>query len=339
MTYQEVLVQAREAMAKCKACPVCNGKACGNNIPGPGSKGIGDTAMRNYAKWQDVRVHMDTISDVTAPDASLELFGKKFRFPFFAGPVGAVVAHYSDKYNDSSYNNVLVKACAEGGIAAFTGDGVNPTTVRDACKAIAACGGTGVPTVKPWDVDTVNEKMALCKASGCFAVAMDVDAAGLPFLKNRIPPAGSKTVEELREIAQSASVPFIVKGIMTVKGALKAQEAGASAIVVSNHGGRVLDQCPATAEVLEDIVKALRGSGMKILVDGGIRSGVDIFKALALGADACIICRPFVVAAYGGGPEGVQTYIEKLGGELADTMNMCGAKSLNEIIRDMVFVK
>ena len=56
MTYQEVLVQAREAMAKCKACPVCNGKACGNNIPGPGSKGIGDTAMRNYAKWLDMSV-------------------------------------------------------------------------------------------------------------------------------------------------------------------------------------------------------------------------------------------------------------------------------------------
>ena len=66
MTYQEVLVQAREAMAKCKACPVCNGKACGNNIPGPGSKGIGDTAMRNYSKWLDIRVNMDTISDVAA---------------------------------------------------------------------------------------------------------------------------------------------------------------------------------------------------------------------------------------------------------------------------------
>ena len=80
-----------------------------------------------------------------------------------------------------------------------------------------------------------------------------------------------------------AGTPFIVKGIMTVKGALKAKEAGASAIIVSNHGGRVLDQCPATAEVLESIVKALEGSGIKILVDGGIRSGTDVFKALALG--------------------------------------------------------
>ena len=107
---------------------------------------------------------------------------------------------------------------------------------------------------------------------------MDVDAAGLPFLKNMTPPAGSKSVAELAEIVKLAEHPFIVKGVMTVKGALKAKEAGAAAIVVSNHGGRVLDQCPATAEVLPEIAEALKGSGVKILVDGGIRSGVDVFK-------------------------------------------------------------
>ena len=120
-----------------------------------------------------------------------------------------------------------------------------------------------------------------------------------------------------------------------MKGALKAKEAGAAAIVVSNHGGRVQDQCPATAEVLPEIVKAVGGS-MKIFVDGGIRSGVDIFKALALGADAVIIARPFVTAVYGGAEEGVKAYIDKLAGELADTMAMCGAFSLHEITPDMV---
>lgn len=72
-------------------------------------------------------------------------------------------------------------------------------------------------------------KMELVHESGAFAVAMDIDAAGLPFLKNMEPPAGSKTVEELREIIEMAGTPFIVKGIMTVKGALKAKEAGAAA--------------------------------------------------------------------------------------------------------------
>lgn len=336
MTYQEILENARKDIGKyCKACPVCNGKACSNLIPGPGAKGVGDNAIRNYSKWQDIRVNMDTLVENKPVDTTLELFGKKFAYPFFAGPVGAVTLHYSEKYNDISYNNVLVSACAEEGIAAFTGDGVNATVMESATQAIKENDGCGVPTVKPWNLDIVSEKMKLVKESGAFAVAMDVDAAGLPFLKNMTPPAGSKSVEELAEIVKMAGVPFIVKGVMTVKGALKAKEAGAAAIVVSNHGGRVLDQCPSTAEVLEEIVKAVDGK-MKIFVDGGIRSGADVFKALALGADGVIICRPFVVSVYGGDKKGVKTYIQKIGEELKDTMQMCGAHSLAEITRDMV---
>ena len=94
--------------------------------------------------------------------------------------------------------------------------------------------------------------------------------------------------------------------------------------------------CPAMgAEVLEEIVKAVDGS-MKIFVDGGLRNGVDIFKALALGADAVIVARPFVNAIYGAKEEGIQVLVDKLGSELQDTMEMCGAKSLKDITRDMV---
>ena len=336
MTYQEVLTNARNAMTKCKACPVCNGKACGNSIPGPGSKGIGDTAMRNYAKWLDIRVNLDTISDITTPDASFEIFGQQFRFPFFAGPVGAVVSHYGDQHNDKSYNNILVKACAEAGIAAFTGDGLDSTVMEVACEAIAAANGKGVPTVKPWNLETIETKMRTVKASGAFAVAMDIDAAGLPFLKGMTPPAGAKSTEQLAEIARMSGKPFIVKGIMTVRGALKAREAGAAAIVVSNHGGRVLDQCPATAEVLPAIADAVGGK-MMILVDGGIRTGMAVFKALALGADGVLIGRPYVTMVYGAGAEGVAVYTQKLIDELKDTMAMCGAHSLSDIKREMLF--
>ena len=215
--------------------------------------------------------------------------------------------------------------------------GIDSNVMVAATKAIQKTDGIGIPTVKPWNLDTIKEKMDLVHASKAFAVAMDIDAAGLPFLKNLDPPAGSKTVEELRQIIKLAGTPFIVKGIMTVKGALKAKEAGADAIIVSNHGGRVLDQCPATAEVLETIANAV-GDSMKILVDGGIRSGADVFKALALGADGVVIARPFVTAVYGGEKEGVRSYIEKIGSELEDTMKMCGVSSLNEINRDCVFV-
>lgn len=337
MTYQEILENARGCIgAYCKACPVCNGRACRNQIPGPGAKGMGDTAIRNFDKWQEIRVNMDNICENRTPDTSLELFGKTFRYPFFAGPVGAVNLHYGEKYNDLSYNDLLLRSCVENGIAAFTGDGANPEVVKQAAKALAEVNGQGIPTIKPWNMETIREKMQLCKDAGCFALAMDIDAAGLPFLKNMMPPAGSKTVEELKEIVHMAEVPFIVKGIMTVKGALKAKEAGAAAIVVSNHGGRVLDQCPATAEVLSEIADALKGSPVKILVDGGLRNGTDIFKALAMGADGVLVCRPFVTALYGGGAEGVSVYIEKLAGELRDTMSMCGAGSLAEITREMI---
>ena len=338
MNYSDVLSNARQCIGQyCKACPVCNGVACKNQIPGPGAKGVGDTAIRNYNKWAEVRVNMDTLCENGTPDTHVELFGKSFKLPFFAGPVGAVNLHYSDAYNDMTYNDVLVRACAENGIAAFTGDGVNPDVMTMATKAIGAAGGCGVPTIKPWNIDTIREKMAQAKASGCFAVAMDVDAAGLPFLKNMTPPAGSKTVEELRGIIADAKVPFIIKGVMTARGAQKAVEAGASAIVISNHGGRFLARVPATAEVLPEIAEAVNGR-CKILVDGGIRTGVDVFKALALGADAVLIARPFVNAIYGAGAQGVQVYVDKLAGELADTMSMCGAHSLAEITRNMVRV-
>lgn len=336
MNYSECTINARNRIGKyCKACPECNGRACRNQIPGPGAKGIGDTAIRNYDKWKEIRVNMDTISENRPVDTSLELFGREFKYPFFAGPVGAVQMHYGDCYNDMTYNDLLVNACAKYGIAAFTGDGMDSEIMVAATKAIRQADGCGVPTVKPWNMDTIREKIDLVNQSGAFAVAMDIDAAGLPFLRNFNPPAGSKTVEELREIIGMTKAPFIVKGVMTVKGALKAKEAGASAIVVSNHGGRVLDQCPATAEVLSDIAAAVDGS-MKILVDGGIRSGADVFKALALGADAAIIARPFVTAVYGGGEEGVRSYIEKIGSELEDTMKMCGVSSLKEINADCI---
>lgn len=336
MTYEEILQNAKNCVGEaCKACPVCNGKACGGKIPGPGAKGSGTGAIRNYDAWQKLYVNMDTICENKPVDLSFEAFGQTLKYPIFAAPIGAMKLHYGEKYDDMEYNDILVSACAATGIAAFTGDGMNPAVMEGATKAIQMAGGKGIPTVKPWDVDTLADKFQMILESGAFACAMDIDGAGLPFLKNQTPPAGSKSVEELKGIIKKAGVPFILKGIMTVKGALKAKEAGAAAIVVSNHGGRVLDHCPSTAEVLPEIADAVKGS-MKIFVDGGIRSGLDIFKALALGADAVLVGRPYVTAVYGGGAEGVAVYTEKLAEELEDVMAMCGAHSLSEITRDMV---
>ena len=336
MTYQEILDHSRNQIGPyCKSCKICNGLTCKNTIPGPGAKGLGTGFIRNYQKWQELCVNMDTICENGPADTTFDFFGHRLALPVMAGPVGAMQLHYGDRYNDMEYNDLLVSACAKAGILAFTGDGTNPAVMEGASKAIAANHGAGVTTVKPWNKEEVFRKLDMAKASGAWAIAMDIDAAGLPFLKNLTPPAGSKTVEELKEIADYAQVPFILKGIMTVRGAEKAVKAGAKAIVVSNHGGRVLDQCPATVEVLPEIVEAV-GKDVMVLVDGGIRTGMDVFKALALGAKGVLIARPFVNMVYGGGLEGPAALVAKLKAELEDTMLMCGAHSLAEIDRSMV---
>ncbi|MFR8518157.1 MAG: alpha-hydroxy-acid oxidizing protein [Emergencia timonensis] len=228
----------------CKVCPECNGKGCKNQIPGPGAKGTGDTAIRNYDKWKEIRVNMDTLTERHDVSIQLELFGKKFAAPIFAGPVGAVNMHYGDKYNDLEYNHILVPACKEKGIAAFTGDGMDPEVMKAAGLSIKAADGCGVPTIKPWNKAMIDEKMAIVKEADAFAVAMDIDAAGLPFLKNFQPPAGSKSVEELKEIIADAGVPFIVRHHDAKSGAeSKSGRCGRNCRF--NHGGRVLDQCLA----------------------------------------------------------------------------------------------
>ncbi len=338
MDYKEVLEKARGNIGPyCKACPVCNGKACGNSMPGPGSKGPGNGAARNYDAWQKVFVNMDTICSNAAPDTSFKLFGHDFALPVFTAPIGALPMHYSDAYNDFAYNDILIPTAVECGSASFTGDGVDPEIMKRSAAAMAKVGGIGIPTIKPLNNEAVFEKLDVLNELGIFAAAMDIDGAGLPFLKAMNPNAGSKPVADLKAVIDYAKMPFIVKGIMTVAGAQKAVEAGAAGIVVSNHGGRVLGQTRATADVLPEIAEAVAGKCV-IFVDGGIRTGVDVFKALALGADAVLIGRPFVPAVYGGEAEGAKLLFAKLKAELVDTMTMCGAHSLAEITAEKVYI-
>ena len=339
MNYNEVLEKARGNIGPyCKACPVCNGKACGNTMPGPGSKNPGNGAARNFDAWQKVYVNMDTINSHDVPTTDFTMFGHTFGLPIFTAPIGALPMHYSDAYDDFAYNDILIPTAVECGGMSFTGDGVDPEIMKRAVAAMNKVGGVGVPTIKPWNVEAVMAKLDILNENNIFAAAMDIDGAGLPFLKAMNPNAGSKTVEELREIISYAKMPFIIKGIMTPRAAEKAVEAGAAGIVISNHGGRVLGQTRATADVLPDIARAVKGKCV-ILVDGGIRSGVDVFKAIALGADAVLIGRPFVPAVYGGEAEGAKLLFDKYKAELIDTMTMCGAHSLAEISPDMVYVE
>ncbi|TAM60175.1 alpha-hydroxy-acid oxidizing protein [bacterium] len=130
--------------------------------------------------------------------------------------------------------------------------------------------------------------------------------------------------------------PVGVKGIITATDARRARDAGADTIVVSNHGGRQLDGAPATITVLPEIVEALRGSGMPILIDSGIRRGSDIVRALALGATACMIGRPWLWGLAAGGTDGVRRVIELLRTELERTMALVGATNLRELSPELI---
>jgi isopentenyl diphosphate isomerase/L-lactate dehydrogenase-like FMN-dependent dehydrogenase len=331
MNYSNIVVNARKVIGPyCQVCPVCNGRACKGQIPGPGGKETGIGFIRNFQAFGKYSLNIDTLYESEKKDCSIELFGKTFSYPFFAAPIGGVQMHYSDLYDDDTYSKEVLQGCHDAGIAAFTGDGINDKLFEMPLEIIRELDGYGIPTIKPWNNNEMIRKIKLAEKANAMAVAMDVDAAGLSILADKGKPVSPKSQSDLKSIISSTDLPVIIKGIMTVTGAAKALEAGAYGIVVSNHGGRVLDDVSATLDVLPEISRLFKGK-LRIFIDGGVRTGADIFKALALGADAVLIGRPFVTAAYGGGHEGVRVYSDKIGKELESAMMMTGANRLDEI--------
>lgn len=336
MNYQELVKNAKGVIGPhCKVCPECDGIACKGRIPGPGGKGTGLGFIRNYSDLKKISLLMDTIHNSIETCTKQTLFDVEFDLPVFAGPIGAVQMHYSDLYDDMTFSEALLKGCKSAGSIAFTGDGVKDEVYRGTVDAIRALEGHGIPTIKPWREEEVIEKIRMAEKANAIAVAMDIDAAGLSILAAQGKPVSPMNVDTLKRIISSTRLPFVIKGVMTVAGARKAVDAGAYAIIVSNHGGRVLDETSSSIAVLDDIVEAVKGQ-IKIIIDGGFRSGIDVFKALAIGADAVIIARPFVTAVYGGGEEGVALYVNKIKEELANAMIMTGCESLKDITKSKI---
>jgi 4-hydroxymandelate oxidase len=143
------------------------------------------------------------------------------------------------------------------------------------------------------------------------------------------------TWRDLEWLVRRSAVDVLVKGILRGDDAVRCLEAGAKAIIVSNHGGRHLDGTVATGDVLPEIADAVAGKA-EIYVDGGIRRGTDIVKALALGARAVLVARPVVWGLALDGAEGVRTVLDHLRAELVRAMALCGAARLDEISCDLV---
>lgn len=337
MNYKEVLKNARENLnGSCRVCNVCNGKACAGEVPGMGGKGTGEAFTKNIEALNSYKLNMRLIHDAKNPDTSVEIFGKKMDIPLFAAPVSGTTLNMGGKFTEQEYISWVIRGCINSNIYPMVGDTAVDSFLITNLEELKKVNGQGIAIIKPWENNNVIKKIKLAEESGAFAVGMDIDAAGLITLALHGKPVGPKTVEEIREIVQSTKLPFILKGIMTVEDAKLAVEAGVDAIVVSNHGGRVLDQTPGVCEVLPEIVKAVNGK-VKIFADGGVRTGVDMLKMIALGADAVLIGRPFVTASFGGQSEGVKVYVDKLKAELKSAMVLTGCKTIKDINKKVIY--
>ncbi|HEY8217971.1 MAG TPA: alpha-hydroxy acid oxidase, partial [Acidimicrobiia bacterium] len=145
----------------------------------------------------------------------------------------------------------------------------------------------------------------------------------------------SVTFDDLASFGEWSGLPVVVKGVLRADDAAAAVAAGASAVAVSNHGGRIFDGVAATADVLAEVVDAVDGRA-ELYVDGGIRSGTDVAKAVALGARAVLSGRPILWGLAVAGEAGVAEVLRLLRSELEAAMAFCGARSLDELTRDLV---
>lgn len=337
MDYKEMLKNARANLnGSCKVCKACNGIACAGEVPGMGGKGSGSSFIENFKSLEKIKLNMRVTHNVNNPDTSIELFGRKMEAPIFAAPVTGTTLNMGGKITEREYIEPVVKGCINSGICAMVGDTAIDAFLIENLDVLKENNGDGIVFIKPWENEDIIKKIKLAEKSGAFAVGVDVDACGLVTLSMHGKTVEAKTIDKIKELKASTKLPFILKGIMTVEDALMAVEAGVDAIVVSNHGGRVLDFTPGSAEVLPKIAQAVKGK-ITILADGGIRTGVDVVKMIGLGADAVLIGRPFVTASFGGAIDGVITYVEKLKSELSATMILTGCQTINDINEKVIF--
>ena len=314
----------------CRVCPVCDGRACAGEVPGMGGVGTAGAFKANMDALARVKLNLRTIHAVKEPDMSLTLWGRTLAMPILVAPITGSSYNMGGKMTEEDFIAEMVAGALQAGTLCMTGDGADPTMFGSGIKAGKANNGASIAIIKPRTQDMIRNHLRTAEEAGLLATGMDVDGAGLVTMAMKGQPVGPKTPAELHEVIAATRLPFIVKGVMTVDEAEAAVAAGAAAIVVSNHGGRVLDFTPGAAEVLPAIAARVKGKAI-IFADGGVRSGADVLKLLALGADAVLVGRPMVIAAFGGGREGVALVLNQLKNELLQAMLLTGTADVKQV--------
>lgn len=316
---------------------ICQGNSYGAFI-GIGGMGSGASFYNNVEALKKIKLKMRVIGPDFEPDTTYDFFGKTLSMPIMgASATGVNSFGGEDVITEKEFCHATVFGCKHAGTVGFRGDTYTYSfDFMPGYDAISSADGWGVKIAKPRDQETLIKIYSMYEKIGAIAVGIDVDGCKAPIMTKYGKTVYRKSIEDLKELINSTSLPFIVKGIMTPEDALAAVEAGADAIVVSNHGGRVLDHTPGTAEVLPSIVQEVKGK-TRILVDSGIRTGYDVLKVLALGAESALIGRDIIRAAVGFGAEGVKIHMEYLQKTLAKAMKMTNCPRLKDISADVLY--
>ncbi len=310
---------------------ICQGQSYGRPL-GFGGVGSGASFNNNILALKKLKLKMKLIGDHFKADTKYDFFGKELSMPIMGASVSGVNSFGGEKViSEKEFCRSVVLGCMAAGTLGWRGDTYTYSLENSyGINAIAEASGFGVKIVKPREQDVVIEFFKKAEESGCVAVGIDIDGCGSYAMYTHKKPVYKKNSSDLRELVSSTKLPFIVKGVMSIEDSILAKDAGAAAIVVSNHGGRVLDHTPGTAEVLPEIVAKLKGK-IRIIVDGGIRTGYDVLKMLAIGAESVLIGRDIVRAAVGAGLDGVRIQMEYLQKTLAKAMIMTNCKNLNDV--------
>jgi isopentenyl diphosphate isomerase/L-lactate dehydrogenase-like FMN-dependent dehydrogenase len=297
--------------------------------------------MENYNRLSDANIitakYMDSILiesryiDSVKANTETELFGEKFSMPVMT-PAFSHLGNYNgrEKTGLEEYS----EAAKELNILNFCGMMEN-----DLFKKIADTGAKTVRIVKPYaDNGKVKDQMQYAESVGAFGIGMDIDHI---FGENGYDVVMGEdmtfqTEDMLHSYVELTKLPFIVKGVLSVADAKKCAEIGAKAIIISHHHGRVPYAVPPMM-VLPEIKDVLEGTGVKIIVDCGIASGADVFKAIALGADAAAVGRSMLPALESEGKDGVKKFITGVGNELRYIMSSTGFETVSDIDSSVLY--
>ena len=277
------------------------------------------------AKYMDSILIKERLIDSVVADTKTEFFGETFDMPIFT-PAFSHLGKYSGR--DLTGLEEYSIAAKNKNILNFVGMMENELFAK-----IAATGAKTVRIVKPYaDNGKVRDQMQYAESVGAFGIGMDIDHifgnTGLDIVIGE--QMAVQTTDMLRSYVESTKLPFVVKGVLSKEDAVKCAEIGAKAIIVSHHHGRMPYAAPPMM-VLPKIKEALEGKDVKIIVDCGIASGADVYKAIALGADAAAVGRSMLPSLEKEGVAGVEKFLQSVSDELRFIMSCTGYAVVSEI--------